>query len=308
MDVRTRKNDTTGQVALFCLLSMVLITAVVAVPQLLTRLGILKNEVPFVPMVILGSWIPNIAAFLVIAFVIREKGGIRRLLGEWTRWRVGLRWYLVALSAVAVSLLAAAVYHLVEPASMPGTVDSATVGGGALDPVNGLTLPLVLAVLLLNLVTGAMGEELGWRGFALPRLQTHWNALVSSVVLGLIWGVWHLPLWFAGLGWEQMSFMLFLWNCLAMSVIYTWICNNTGGNMVIVTLFHMFYNFGFFLISTIWNIPMERGIAYLAVVLTIYAAILILRFGARTLAGPSGRARDGRTGSRGGNPATREAS
>ncbi|TVR65712.1 MAG: CPBP family intramembrane metalloprotease [Spirochaetaceae bacterium] len=279
---------------LFFALSLVLITALVALPQLLQHQGILENEIPFVPLVILGSWIPNIAAFLVIAFVLKESGGVRRLLREWTRWRISLRWYLVALSALAVSLVAAAAYVLVEPLIqsarfgadyVAGTAasQSGTVGGGALDPVNGLTLPMILGVLLLNLVTGAMGEELGWRGFALPRLQTRWNALVSSMILGLIWGVWHLPLWFAGIGWEQMSFWLFLWNCVAMSVIYTWICNNTRGNMVIVTLFHMLYNFGFFLVSTLWSIPMEKGIAYLAVVLTVYAAVLIRRFGARTL-------------------------
>jgi len=98
---------------LFCTLSLLLITALVALPQLLQRQGILENEIPFVPLVILGSWIPNIAAFLIIAFFLKESVGVRRLLREWTRWRISLRWYLVALSAFAISIVAAAAYFLV---------------------------------------------------------------------------------------------------------------------------------------------------------------------------------------------------
>jgi uncharacterized protein len=249
---------------LFFLLSF-LFVFVLALPAILYNYGVTAIKVPFEPFLILGSWTPNIAAFLIIAFVFKKKGGISALIRRWLMWRVSPFWYLIALSPLLISALAAGIYHLAD-----GTPPEVT------EPVSP---GLLFALLILALITGAMGEELGWRGFALPRMQSAMSAFTASVILGTIWGFWHLPLWFAGLGWEDMSFTLFTYNCVAISVIMTWICNNTYGNMMLITIMHLSYNFGWNLMNLLWQVPMDQTLIYQAILLTVYAVVVLIIYG-----------------------------
>jgi len=189
--------------------------------------------IPLLPLQLLSAWTPNIAALLVVVFVLQEKGGVRRLVWGWTKWRVGFRWYAIALSPIWIML--------------------AVVGGFILlwYPLPSPTLPLDLVVIvgggLLAIITGATGEELGWRGFALPRLQTQYSAFTSSVILGLLWGVWHLTQYLTGLitgdpaTW--VSFTRFLIYTIALSILMTWVYNHTDKSLFIATLFHRASNF-----------------------------------------------------------------
>ena len=105
--------------------------------------------------------------------------------------------------------------------------------------------PVVLVGWFLNNLTrsGGISEEFGWRGYALPRLQAKWNALVSSIVLGAVWAVWHLPLWFvAGSSQQGSSFWLFLANLVLLSVLYTWLFNNARGSTLVAVVFHAMGN------------------------------------------------------------------
>ena len=246
---------------LFFILSLLFIT-LVALPGILINYGVIDLEIPFIPIAILGSWSPNLVAFFVIAFVIKQKGGIKALLRRWTMWKVSPWWYLAAFSPIAVSLLAALLYFQFDSQVVANT--------------NFPGVPFLLGFLVISLVTGAMGEELGWRGFALPWLQTRFNALWASLILGVIWGLWHLPLWFTGMGWEETSFWLFSWVGIAMTVILTWICNSTKGNMLLVTLFHMSYNFGMGMIGEIWSIPLNKIIEYSAIGFTVFMIVVIV--------------------------------
>jgi uncharacterized protein len=244
-------------------LAFVLLFASIAI---LNNYGLIDIDIPIEPFLILGSWTPNVAAFLVIAFIIKRPGGIRKLFRRWTMWKESPSWYLVALSPLLVSAIAAVLYHIID-------------GTPPAEPTEPTTIPMLLALLLIALVTGAMGEELGWRGFALPWLQTRMNALAASVAIGAVWGFWHFPLWFTGLGWEEMSFWLFTYNCIAISVVMTWVCNNTRGNMLLITLLHLFYNFGWNLMSMTWGVPIHETLLYQAVVLTVYASVILILFG-----------------------------
>jgi uncharacterized protein len=246
---------------LFFILSILFIT-LVALPGILINYGVIELEIPFIPIAILGSWSPNLVAFFVIAFVIKQKGGVKTLLRRWTMWRVSPWWYIAAFSPIVVSLLAALLYFQFD--SQP--VASTKFPG----------VPFLAGFLVISLVTGAMGEELGWRGFALPWLQTRFNALWASLILGVIWGLWHLPLWFTGMGWEETSFWLFAWLGIAMTVILTWICNSTRGNMLLVTLFHMSYNFGMGLVGELWSIPLNKIVEYSAIVFTAFMIVVIV--------------------------------
>jgi uncharacterized protein len=85
----------------------------------------------------------------------------------------------------------------------------------------------------------ALGEELGWRGLALPRLQSHHSALRASLIVGAFWGFWHLPLYLIGLEGRPLTlFPAFVLSVVAASVVCTWMYNGTGGSLLIVVLYH----------------------------------------------------------------------
>ena len=88
-------------------------------------------------------------------------------------------------------------------------------------------------------LTDGLGEELAWRGFALPRLLTRYNALVASLILGMLWGLWHLPLvWTEGAPLYQQPVWLFLLDIVAKSVLFTWVFLHTRGSVLLAMLFH----------------------------------------------------------------------
>jgi membrane protease YdiL (CAAX protease family) len=99
-----------------------------------------------------------------------------------------------------------------------------------------VVLPLFLVILTL---TDGLGEELAWRGFALPRLLTRYNALAASLILGVIWALWHLPLlWTEGGPMYQLPVWLLLLDVTAKAVLFTWVFLHTRGSVLIAMLFH----------------------------------------------------------------------
>jgi len=103
-----------------------------------------------------------------------------------------------------------------------------------------------IMMLLPLLILGPLSEELGWRGYALERLQTRWNALASSLILGVIWSLWHLPLFYI-VGTSQyvydISFLGFMLGTTTISVLYTWAYNNTGASIWSAVFFHWIYTY-----------------------------------------------------------------
>jgi hypothetical protein len=125
-------------------------------------------------------------------------------------------------------------------------------------------------------IHGGLSEEFGWRGYVLPRFQAKWNALVSSLVLGVIWGVWHLPLLQAGMSSANSVAELVLWQTLV-AIFFTWVFNNTNGSILGVILFHAMANSTGDLIwccSSVWH---YYGVNLLAGIL------IVIFFGARNL-------------------------
>ncbi len=155
---------------------LVLIIAILGMLRLHT------DEVPAWAMpiiVILGSWMPNLAAVTVTG-VLAGREGIRQLLGKFFATRIAVRWYFIALFPFPLAFAAAGLYQL---------------AGGAAPGNMGLSVGFWAGLILLNLLQGATGEEAGWRGFALPRLQETHGPVKASLILGLLWNFWHLPLW-----------------------------------------------------------------------------------------------------------------
>src|SRR5215208_6776678 len=170
------------------------------------------------------TWAPAIAALLAAALT-GGRGALRELGSRLVRWQ----WYLVViLGPAAFSLAVAGVYTLLggswaeaPPALLEGPL---------------LLLPLFLLILTL---TDGLGEELAWRGFALPRLLPRYTALVARLVLGVLWALWHLPLlWTEGGPMYQLPVWLLLLDLTAKAVLFTWVFLHTRGSVLIAMLFH----------------------------------------------------------------------
>jgi membrane protease YdiL (CAAX protease family) len=138
----------------------------------------------------------------------------------------------------------------------------------------------VIVILLISL-----GEEFGWRGFALPRLQERFSALNASLVLGVVWGFWHFPGFLIGTGVPlDLPFGVFLlWTVLA-TVLMTWIYNNTGGSILSAILFHSAANatFNYLPLLPEWAGQGTTFDVFLGLVLLAVVAV-VARYGARRL-------------------------
>ena len=100
-------------------------------------------------------------------------------------------------------------------------------------------LGMVILFFLYNLIYGGLSEEPGWRGFALPRLQAEFSPLVSSLILGVIWAVWHAPARFGGIEAKSLSDTLVEWVLIVLvTVIFTWFFNHTKGSILVTALLH----------------------------------------------------------------------
>jgi membrane protease YdiL (CAAX protease family) len=179
---------------------------------------------PSNPVFIVAVAGPTIAA-TTLTFARGGWSGLRMLYARLTQWRFGLQWY--ALLLVGMPLL--------------GYLASWAAGS---KPKYDLSTPAVLVMLLLNeLILGPLGEELGWRGFALPRLLQRFSPLVASLILGAIWGLWHLPAFFlSGLPQANLALPIFLFGALCLSILATWIYTHTGGSVLSMVLFHFMIN------------------------------------------------------------------
>jgi uncharacterized protein len=189
-------------------------------------LVVLRDTIPATQgliLVILGSAVPSLLAIVLTAIVL-GRGALRKLLGRLLIWRVNPRWYWVVLA----------------PAALAGGVVAfnAFVGGPAISV--GVPLLTVVITLAFMIFPGsAMGEEIGWRGYALPRLQAKRSALSASLILGVIWAFYHLPLFFTGQAFRSPSILVpFVISTIALSVILTWVYNGTGGSLLLVVLLH----------------------------------------------------------------------
>src|SRR5215210_8775298 len=174
------------------------------------------------------SFGPFLAALVVLA-ATQGKTGVVGLLRRIVRWRVGLRWYAVALLLPVVVTAAAAALNVL----LLGAKASSSVA-----ELGGLTgLFSTFALLLLIPGIGGAWEEPGWRGYALPRLQVGRSALFASLILWVGLVVWHLPLMIVGeVHWSDIVFIL------GFVIVFNWVFNNANGSVLILMLMHAMNN------------------------------------------------------------------
>ena len=181
----------------------------------------------------LGALSASLAG-IILAAIEGRKGGVVELLRRALIWRVGLGWWVFVLLFPA--LLAVVTLYSAPLFGAP------SVDWSGVPPIYTL-LPMLLMLILF----AGLGEEFGWRGFALPRLQKRYSALVSGLVVGVLWWLWHTPMFFIeGMGQYRMAqewgflpaFLGYGVSVISSAVTFVWLFNNTRGSVLIVAVYH----------------------------------------------------------------------
>jgi len=226
----------------------------------------------------LGGFGPAISAFIVLA-ITPGTPGILSLLRSIVHWRVGVRWYLLAL--LGVPLLNLFAYLVV-----PGTLSDFVAPDSRL-------LRVYLSEMAMSLTIGIapLWEEVGWRGFALPCIKRLYGPVRGTLILGALWGFWHLPFFFGPLAqtgpdstWLGATIALveFSIGLTGLSVVMTWILNNCGGSTLLAILIHAaFDSSGLALVAPFpstspYYLPVHYQTLGIAIVFSIAALVLIV--------------------------------
>ena len=193
----------------------------------------LGNPFLFASKQILGA-----LAALVISGPFSRGDGVRDLLLPLTIWRVRPMWFFIALAGIPMLIALAVLLALWLGAPMPAQDRPVEAQSW-----QSLLPSLPLAYLQTMLFQGPLNEEPGWRGLALPRLQRTRGPIVASVVIGVIWGLWHAPLYMSGIysGGVQAAMGRLLWT-IPLAFLFTWVYNHTQGSLLMTVLLHTSVN------------------------------------------------------------------
>jgi membrane protease YdiL (CAAX protease family) len=211
---------------------------------------------------------PSVAGILLTSLV-SGRAGLRELLSRLLRWQVGARWYAVAL--LFAPLLVTAVLlalSLLSPEFLPGIVTTED------------RVTLLLFGIAWGLIGGGFLEELGWTGFAVPRLRLRYGALTTGLIVGLLWGAWHflVAFWSSSSFFGEHSLAIFVAGFLifyggalpAYRVLLVWVYDRTG-NLLVAMLMHASLS-----ASTLILQPLATGTPYLTWNLVLAAALWVV--------------------------------
>ncbi len=200
-------------------------------PLLVAEYMHLTLPVPSLVFITLGTFAPSLTAlFLTWGYA----GGteLHHLLGRAFIWRVSPIWYGIAIAGPALIMLLAMGIHVLLGGTAPDYV-----------PFGVRWLIVVVNFILILLIGGPLGEEFGWRGFALPSLETRFSPLWASLILGVIWAVWHLPLFFiSDSAQHSLSFGMYALLTIPLTLLITWVYHGSGDSLLLVMLFHASVN------------------------------------------------------------------
>lgn len=178
-------------------------------------------------LLLLGAFAPSLAALFLVS---RNEGraGVAALLRPIVQWQVAARWYVFAIFYIAVIKLSVALILRAATGAWPAF---------GKDPL--YLIPLAIAFS----TPFQAGEEVGWRGYALPRLAERFGLARASVLLGVIWGCWHLPQFFiATADTYKQSFPVFVLQVTALSVAMAWLWERAGKSLLLTMLMHSAVN------------------------------------------------------------------
>ncbi len=240
-----------------------LISWAIEIPLALRAQGIASFPIPF-SLHYLAAFGPCVAGIL-LSWRENRISGLRELMSRLLRWRVGFVWWLVALSPLLLFLLVAVVMRLAH---------GAWLDFGILGHVSFLP-DLGIGSVFLWLATYGFGEETGWRGYLLPRLQRNRNALSATLILGSIWALWHVPSFFYLQTVSNPGILLgFLLGVLAGAIFLTWLYNSSSGSILIVAVWHGLFDY----VTACVECKTGLIAAVLSTIVMVWAVVVVVAF------------------------------
>jgi membrane protease YdiL (CAAX protease family) len=231
---------------------------------------------PLMIALVLGGFGPSIAG-IIMTYRTQDREGRRDF---WKRAinfkQIGAGWYAMILLIFPLVYGLAILLDMLLGGSLPG-VDAVT--QIAAQPAS------LIGMLLMGLIIGPLAEEFGWRGFALDPLQARWSALISALVVGVFWWAWHFPLFFMngmlqnewGLG--TVAFWAYVLTVISLSVLFTWVFNNTRRSILAAIFLHFMYNSTLNVLSPL----SDRASLFATGLLILTAIVVIIFWGSKTL-------------------------
>jgi uncharacterized protein len=242
------------------------------IPLALSHQGMISAQLPM--------WLHYLAALgplsaaVIMTSIIEGEVGLRHLARRVFRWRVPARYYAFAILVPAVFFALSCALHRLVTGAWPNLA--------LLGEVDYLPYLTPFGALGVWLITFGLGEETGWRGYALPHLQKTRTATSATLILGLLWACWHIPAFFYRDTYLQMGilgFPMFALSLLLAAMVFTWLYNSTGGSLWIVILFHGVFN---------WLTANEAGGqfsgAILSIAVILWALYIPRRYGVENAA------------------------
>ena len=238
------------------------------------------NYTQLLPVIMLGVWGPSLMSIALTAYFY-GKDGLKHLFGRFKRFKIAWYWWVLLL------LLPASI-HLVGRSAWQLFYD------GEINPF--FTHPAYwLSAIIPSFIIAGFGEELGWRGFALPRLQRHFTPIVASIILALVHMFWHLPTYWLGQGMHNVPLLFVFGFLFPWTFIFNWLYNRSNGSMIFAVSFHAISNASLSIVRfmplesevpitpkliTMLSLPSELSGPYLSVV-AVYAlvALVVILFG-----------------------------
>lgn len=236
------------------------------IPQALNDNGILKINSIILSLSNFGAYGPLIAA-LALTYYNDGKNGLIKLLKRVINFKFNYKWYLII--------------FLTFPIILGASLLLAGVSFNQIFLETNLII-IFIGFFVIFFIAGPLQEELGWRGYALDRFQKKWNALISSIIVGFLWGLWHLPLFYMFR--EDSYYTGPIWgliiSTILISILFTWIYNNTGRSIMAVLLFHTMWNFSNWIFPTITN---DSAALFMIILLSIMIIFILFYYGPKHL-------------------------
>ena len=221
----------------------------------------IKGPIWAIALFMFGGFVPSLLA-LFLTWKKEGKSGLRILGKRILQFNLGWRWYGLTFLVIII-----------------GTVGQIVLNNLLGHSFNGQLFITQLGSFLPLLIIGPLSEELGWRGYALERLQTRWNALASSLIIGVVWALWHLTLFYmVGTSQHELAipFVSFMIKIINTSILYTWLFNNTKNKLWSAIFFHWIYTYTSLVVdSGVVRTPLYNWFECLPYLIIAVAIVLI---------------------------------
>nr|WP_299486656.1 type II CAAX endopeptidase family protein [uncultured Allomuricauda sp.] len=233
------------------------------------------HKTQILPIILVGIWAPSLTSIGLTAYFFGKKG-LSQMFGRFKRFRIKWYWWLLLiLLPASIHLAGVSLWDYLNPAE--SQLDRLYIAHG-------------LGALLPSFLIAGFGEELGWRGFALPRLQRNFSPIGASFILAIVHLLWHLPTYWLGQGIHNVPFVYVLAFVFPWTFIFNWLYNKSGGSLIFAVGFHAISNASLSLVRFMpWEevvpispelitqlaIPDELGGPYLTVC-AVYFVVAIL--------------------------------